>query len=247
MSSSYTIQQTINWASQFCKLAPLTNVGGFANEPAQTIASTIYQMILGAPFRWRWNRASYSVPVIGAGTVSIVFTPNISFSLIEKIELQVYPPSPTSPVYELQIANALGSDPTATGRPAFASPQYENSQTGALTISFLPATDQSYQLILIGQQAWGPVTVSGTWNPIPDYLGHIYNLGFLGLSMIYSGHPAGPLMFQRFLNTLAGAAEGISEQERSIFLEAYRGVSEANTPQDAQMKLALGAKRFSLQ
>lgn len=45
---------TIEWARRFVNRRPLV-IGNFL-EPAITNANTILQTILGAPFRWRWNR-----------------------------------------------------------------------------------------------------------------------------------------------------------------------------------------------
>jgi hypothetical protein len=45
---------TVEWAKRFVNRRPLAN--GNYLEPAVTSANTIMQTILGAPFRWRWNR-----------------------------------------------------------------------------------------------------------------------------------------------------------------------------------------------
>lgn len=53
--SNITIDQTSDWARRFLFRRPV-NIGN-NNEPAITSANIILQTILGAPFRWRWNRA----------------------------------------------------------------------------------------------------------------------------------------------------------------------------------------------
>ena len=54
-SSSYTLLQSVEWAKRFVFQRPLA-IGNFL-EPAITSANIILQTILGAPFKWRWNRA----------------------------------------------------------------------------------------------------------------------------------------------------------------------------------------------
>lgn len=54
-SSSYTLLQSIEWAKRFIFQRPVA-IGNFL-EPAVTSANIILQTILGAPFKWRWNRA----------------------------------------------------------------------------------------------------------------------------------------------------------------------------------------------
>jgi hypothetical protein len=53
--ATITLEQTSEWAKRFLFRRPLA-LGNF-NEPAVTSANLILQTILGAPFRWRWNRA----------------------------------------------------------------------------------------------------------------------------------------------------------------------------------------------
>jgi hypothetical protein len=49
-----TLSSTVEWAKRFVNRRPLAN--GNYLEPAVTNANIILQTILGAPFRWRWNR-----------------------------------------------------------------------------------------------------------------------------------------------------------------------------------------------
>jgi len=49
-----SVLNTVEWSKRFVNRRPLAN-GNFL-EPAVTNANIILQTILGAPFRWRWNR-----------------------------------------------------------------------------------------------------------------------------------------------------------------------------------------------
>jgi len=54
-SSSYTLLQSTEWVKRFIFQRPVA-IGNYL-EPAITSANIILQTILGAPFKWRWNRA----------------------------------------------------------------------------------------------------------------------------------------------------------------------------------------------
>ena len=55
--STLTLQTSVDYASIFTRLNPLSGVGGIANQPAITIGNVIRQQLLGPPFAWRWNRS----------------------------------------------------------------------------------------------------------------------------------------------------------------------------------------------
>ena len=240
MNSTYTIQQSLNWASIFVDLQPLTGVGGFSNEPALTIANTVAQIMLGAPLKWRWNRNVLTANAVsGTPTVSLTVAGS-GLACIEKAYLT------GAANHELQIKQVLASDSTQS-RPEFISPLQETAANSNISLTLFPTPDSNYSLTVIGQNA--PVlftSLASTWSPIPDYMGHIYNTGFLAFAMLYARHAGFQLMFSRFLASLAGAAEGLSEQERSIFLGQYQYLLEA-TRAESNLQ-TLGTKgRFSVQ
>lgn len=55
-SSTYTVNQMVQWALPFVDNVPLTRNG--TTEPALSIANIVSQIVLQIPFRWRWNRVS---------------------------------------------------------------------------------------------------------------------------------------------------------------------------------------------
>src|ERR1700723_2552450 len=57
MASTIELQGTYNWAYGYTQFEPLS-VTAAAGEPALTNANTVYQTILGPPFRWNFNRAT---------------------------------------------------------------------------------------------------------------------------------------------------------------------------------------------
>lgn len=57
MASTPTVQNLIDYARTYVKLAPIVSVGGFTNEPALRIANRIKNRIICQRFNWDWNRA----------------------------------------------------------------------------------------------------------------------------------------------------------------------------------------------
>lgn len=51
-----TIQSVVNWASQHAELMPLTNVGGYTDEPALSIANDVLTELCSEPYAWKFNR-----------------------------------------------------------------------------------------------------------------------------------------------------------------------------------------------
>src|SRR5208282_5833203 len=62
-TSTFTLQQTVNYAQTCIRMAPLTGIGGNPTEPAFSMGNWVRQFILGS-FSWRWNRGSFSFPAV---------------------------------------------------------------------------------------------------------------------------------------------------------------------------------------
>lgn len=59
--STITVQSVVNYASTQTGLMPLTGVGGYANEPAISIANDTLSELLAPPFAWKFNRATMPI------------------------------------------------------------------------------------------------------------------------------------------------------------------------------------------
>jgi hypothetical protein len=91
---SYSLQQSINFASTFIEYSPLTAGIGF--EPANGIASEIKNTIMNPLLTWGWNRAEDSSLSTVAGTQD--YTVNLTdFGFLEKVSLT----DPTGAVFEM--------------------------------------------------------------------------------------------------------------------------------------------------
>lgn len=56
MPSTLTVQNVVDWARSYPKLAPILGVGGFSTQPALGIANDVLSQIIAAPLNWKWNR-----------------------------------------------------------------------------------------------------------------------------------------------------------------------------------------------
>lgn len=213
MASTITIQQSANWASSFGGFK-LLNIGN-SLEPAITSANIIIQTILSAPFCWNWNRASTTFnTVIGQQDYAISVP---TFGFIEKADY-------TRSGATSEIVNTIGilGSGSEQGTPNNITAQIDNN-AGTITFRLLPVPDQVYNVNVIFQKRIPSLisSMSNTWTPIPDHFSLIYQYGFLSLMMAYLDDPRWTLMTQKFVASLLAVAEGLSEEQRDAFEQAW--------------------------
>jgi len=215
MASIYTLQQSCNWAQAFLGYLPL-NVGA-SNEPAITSANTILQTILAPPFKWRWNRNSVDF-ALSANTQD--YTQSIAdFGFIESCTVQATTGTDQA-VYEIDIKDEL-SGSTLSARPNAVSVQ-KDDDAGNITFRFVAVPDQAYTCNVTYQKRAPQVSaLSSTWTPIPDYLSYVYNWGFLALMSEYADNEAVARLRQLFVASLISLAQGITEEERNLFINSW--------------------------
>jgi hypothetical protein len=186
------------------------NVNG--QEPGLTMSNLILQRILGAPFIWRQNRASFSIPISTAGgTDYTVSLPNLG-----RIETQWLTDS-NDKVMELHGAVCLAKV-SSTRRPFNVAPQYDDNQ-GNITFRFNSIPDQAYTAWFDYQQKAQLITSwANPWGVIPDECGYIYNTGFLSLAALLVNDARFGIWERQFVGDLLGAQDGLDEQARAIFL-----------------------------
>jgi hypothetical protein len=122
---------------------------------------------------------------------------------------------------EMEIKNELALE-SSTNRPAFVSPHVEDGN-GNMTFRVASAPDKPYPVSIHVQVAAPALTngVNSTWAPIPDFMSYIYNWGFLALIWQFSDDPRWAFANQQFKATLLSRAEGLSEEQRNIFLNNW--------------------------
>lgn len=150
-------------------------------------------------------------------------TANPEFSHIE--HASVYDINQNPPKwYELEIKNSLSID-SSTDRPRFINPHVEDG-SGNMTWRVMPAPDKAYPINIHVQLAAPRVTsVNQTWAPLPDFMQYIYSWGFLALMWNFADDPRFQFANQKFVAGLLARAEGIGDEEKNAFLNAWHGLT----------------------
>lgn len=107
-----------------------------------------------------------------------------------------------------------------TGRPQFIAAQSQS--VDAVTFRVSPVTDQAYTMNMTSQRKAPTMTsLSDTWSPVPDEYAFVYNHGFLAMAMLYADDPRWTVELPRFIVSLVGISQGLSDTEKNIFLDAW--------------------------
>src|SRR5208282_1327894 len=127
----------------------------------------------------------------------------------------------TTPTWvELDIKANLALD-TNSDRPRFLN-VHTQDVAGNITFRVMPAPDKAYPVSIHMQLAAPSIkSVNQTWAPIPDYFQYIYNWGFLSLIWNFADDPRSQMANQKFTSAVLSRAEGMSEDDRNIFLNNW--------------------------
>lgn len=138
------------------------------------------------------------------------------------------------------IVNVLGSG-AELGTPNSLAPQIDDN-SGNITFRILPVPDGVYQVTILFQKAIPALitSTSSTWAPIPDKYAYVYEWGFLALMAAYLQDPKWQSYNQKFVSALLGIAEGISEDQKNIFQQAW--LNSMTEQQLAGMKAQQGTQ-----
>jgi hypothetical protein len=209
MATTITLQNSINYAQPVLKSQPLL-VSNF--EPALTMANIVLGTMLGAPFKWRFNRNSFTLPITGVdGTDYSVALPDMGF-----LECQ-WLVDGNAKIYELKGDTAIAKQ-SATGRPLTIAMQYDDN-AGNVTFRVDRVPDQDYIISGDYQKKAVQMTSPGSpWGVVPDEFGYLFNNGFLAMAMLLVNDSRFPIFDGYFVNRLLGAQDGLSEQQRDIFV-----------------------------
>lgn len=236
-NTTNTIQQTLNWIFAYLVGRPTTGVGGFANEPGLTSANYIMQTILAPPFRWEWNRTTVIKAfqtVVGQSDYKVSLP---TYGWLEKATLIDPNPSPnTPPNFELEIYSVITKE-GKPNRPAKIAVLLDDNN-GNITFRLFPRPDKIYTIDFDFQAAPILATTLGTttWAPIPDKMAFLYEQGLKaqmqGMYNIQLYLAGTQLFFQQ----LVGAAEGLTEMEKAIFLEDSLRILKTRTAEMATIQ-----------
>jgi hypothetical protein len=142
--------------------------------------------------------------------------------------------------FELTVEDNLSLDSTL-GRPQFINPQFEDTN-GNVTFRVMPAPSNNYPISIHCQLAPPLFTsLNQTWSPLPDFMQHIYTWGFMSLMWFFADDPRAAYAGQKFTAGLLGRAEGLTEEDRNIFLNNWNmltGQQQSKMQQGAQARAA---------
>jgi hypothetical protein len=232
-SGVLTVTATNTFASQ-----NIVIIGGFTGTLAALNGTvTIIQTATGSGFT-----ANVQFPNAGPDTSSGTFTnvttqdytiPAPTFSHIEHASVldlvQVPQSSPatytTAKWWELDVKNNLALE-TFKGRPGFISPHVEDGN-GNVTFRMSSAPDKPYPVSVHVQLASPGITsINQTWAPLPNFMQYVYDWGFLALMWQFADDPRAAYANNQFKAALLGRAEGLTEEQKNIFLNNWEALKD---------------------
>jgi hypothetical protein len=227
MAVTQNVMNSVVFAQTLVKNQRL-NVNG--QEPGLTMANIVLQRILGPPFRWRQNRANFSIAINTAGLTDYV----VSLPTLGRIETQ-WLTDTTGKIYELggEIDIAKTS---ASKRPTKVAPVYDDN-AGNITFRFNAVPDENYTAWFDYQQKAQLITSwANPWGVIPDECGYIYNKLFLALAGLMVNDARFPIWEKDGVGALLGAQDGLDEQAKAIFLGQWLNESKTAARSQASVQ-----------
>jgi hypothetical protein len=177
------------------------------------------------------NATDTSAAVITNVTTQDYTIPVPAFSHIEHASVLdlVQVPQSNPPVYnpakwwELTVKNSLSLE-SVKARPTFISPHVEDGN-GNMTFRLSAAPDKPYP-VSIHVQLVAPefTSINQPWAPLPDFMQLVYEMGFLAMMWQFSDDPRATWANNQFKAALLGRAEGLSEEQKNIFLNNWEGL-----------------------
>ena len=219
MSVTRNLQSSALFSMPFLGYQPVNISNG---EPAITAANLTKQTILGPPFKWNYNRASFSFPT--EPNDQDYFLPLTDFGFLERVTLT----DSKGVVKEIEIQQSLAAESVKKRPGSIAANVMESDGSVTFRLNAIPPDGETY--LIDGFYQMAPVLMSSlanTWGPIPDHLGYIYDWGFLSFVSLLTKDARFPIFGQRFTAHLLGAQEGLTALERNIFLGNFLQVMSA--------------------
>jgi hypothetical protein len=212
---------------------------GTNNEPAITSANNVQQVILAPPFKWSWNRNSFTLNTV-AGTQD--YTVSVTdFGYLETLTIS-YPGA--SRIVSLNVKNNTPLGESIDQQVPATVSVLQNTVGASIKIRFLGVPDKVYSVVGWYQKFAPKISaLSDTWAP-PDYMGYIYQRGFL--AELYEAFAQPSLAAQERASFAAGLianSEGLTVTETNMFLAQYLG--NTRMLQDSQLSTQVGTQARS--
>jgi hypothetical protein len=140
---------------------------------------------------------------------------------------------------ELKVQNDLALD-SRNARPTFVGPEVEDGG-GNVTFRVMPSPNGAYPVSVHVQLAAPRITsINQTWAPMPDFMQYIYSWGFLALIWAFADDARFQIANSKFTAGLLARAEGLTEEEKNIFLNNWNAVLGMGPQKSAQGMQARG-------
>jgi hypothetical protein len=150
------------------------------------------------------------------GVTDYVISGMTDWGWIEAAE--VFIPGGNPPVFQIEVSQVEVKE-TNPNRPNSIVPIFDDN-AGNITFRLTPAPDQAYPITITYQKAAIiATTLAGSWAPIPDRYSFLYEQGMLGLMQGLYNTQLYVANMEMFFRQLVGAAEGLTDTEKAIFLE----------------------------
>lgn len=208
MASSLVLQNSMNFVGPILKNQPLQVSN---QEPALTAGNMVLGTMLGPPMKWRFNREEINFPVTSANTDYLISVSQLGF-----IETQWCVDAAGQ---YLPLGGALSLPVNgAQGRPERLAPQFDDN-AGGITFRLDKKPDKNYTVYCDFQKKAPLMTSAASeWAPVPDEFNYIFNQGFLCIMSLIVNDSRFPIFENYFISRLLGAQDGLTDQERNIFV-----------------------------
>ena len=247
-----TAQDTANYITPFCRYQS-PNVGT-NNMPMVGIANIVRNIILAAPFTWRFNRKVNTFLTGSNGLVAGTQDYQVQISDLGFIENVVVTDPSITPGGSVNAINTWSLKDvynnqalpvsTTQARPDGVS-IHSDDGSGNLVLRFSPVPNKAYNVSIVYQKA--PVqfaSMSDPWSPIPDSFTDVYNNLCMGYYMDSCQDPRAPQYIARGIAGLLARAQGLTQMDKVIFAASYMNFSAQQllnmleTQRDVQAKAA---------
>ena len=233
MGTTLTLQNSMNFVAPILKGQPLQVT---LQEPAVTAGNIVLGTMLGPPCRWPFNRGSFNFPVSqAAGTDYTLALPDFRW-----LETQ-WLTDAAGNVHQVGGEIALSRDSNLS-RPTRLAQQYDDNM-GNITFRVGPAPDAAYTMFGDYQKKAKLIEdPSSVWGVVPDEFGYIFQQGFLGVMMLLVNDVRFPIELGFFIARLLGAQDGMSEQQKNIFVQDWMAFAGTLTRSQGMVKQGLDGR-----
>jgi hypothetical protein len=219
----YTI---FNWTATFAVSTGWVLVDSNGNCQSVTTAGTTGSTIPTFNATKGSTTTDGSAVWTNLGSINTPVSTTYNFDWIETTSIQLLNPNTQSPYWKEIPSKLCLSLDSAQSPPNYISAQSDDGN-GNVTFRLMPVPDMSYPVAITIQQK-PPIldSVNATWTPIPDEYSRLYTWGFVALMLFFGDDVSRfQLANQKFIASLLGASQGLSQTQINIFLQGWSAIT----------------------